>query len=139
MMTSERFHALVQAYGGDARRWPDSERAAALAFRATHPELARAVLAEADAVDDLLSRSPAPRVSVELRDRMVAAAQAGRRVGRWWIDRAAVALGAGWAAAACAGMAAGVVMTTHLTADAKADAVFYQASLLGVDDMEMLG
>jgi hypothetical protein len=36
-------------------------------------------------------------------------------------------------------VAAGVLMTTHLTADAQADAVLYQASLSGVDDTEVLG
>jgi len=33
-MTSERFLALVAAYGADARRWPEAERAAARAFAA---------------------------------------------------------------------------------------------------------
>ena len=34
---------------------------------------------------------------------------------------------------------AGVMLTSHLTADAQADAVLYQSSLLGVDDTEVLG
>jgi hypothetical protein len=34
---------------------------------------------------------------------------------------------------------AGVLLTAHLTADARADAVLYQASLFGVDDVEVLG
>ena len=48
-------------------------------------------------------------------------------------------MGAGWAAAACAGIVAGVMMTSHLTADAQAEAVLYQSSLMGVDDLEVLG
>ena len=34
---------------------------------------------------------------------------------------------------------AGVMLAGHMTADAQADAVLYQASLLGVDDTEVLG
>ena len=142
-MTSERFLALIAAWGADARRWPEGERRAAQAFVAANPETARAALAEADAVDALLHRSPAPRVSMVLRDRVIAsAAEAGlkaRREGRRWLDRLTVMLGAGWAAAACAGVVAGVMLTSHMTADAQADAVLYQASLMGVDDTEVLG
>lgn len=142
-MTAERFLALVAAYGADARRWPEAERAAAAAFAEARPDVARAALAEADAVDTLLHASKAPAASASLRDRVIAsAAHAGlkvRRQGRRWLDRLALALGAGWAVAACAGVAAGVMMTSHLTADAQADAVLYQSSLLGVDDTEVLG
>ena len=142
-MPAERFLALVAAYGADRRRWPEGERAAAEVFASTHPDLARPVLAEADALDALLHRSPAPQASMALRDRVLAAATSagGRahRAGRLWIDRLSLAFGAGWAAAACAGVVAGVLLTGHVTADAQADAVLYQASLLGVDDTEVLG
>lgn len=142
-MTAERFLALAAAYGADRRRWPEGERAAAEVFASTHPDLARPVLAEADALDALLHRSPAPQASMALRDRVLAAATSagGRahRAGRLWIDRLSLAFGAGWAAATCAGVVAGVLLTGHVTADAQADAVLYQASLLGVDDTEVLG
>jgi hypothetical protein len=143
VMTAERFIALVAAWGADARRWPEAERAAARAFVAAAPEAARAAMAGADAIDALLQLSPAPHPSAALRDRVIAsAASAGlkaRREGRRWLDRLTLALGAGWLAAACAGVAAGVMMTAHLTAAAQADAVLYEASLLGMDDMEVLG
>jgi len=142
-MTAERFLALVAAYGADARRWPETERAAAQAFALAEPALTRAALAEADATDALMIASRTPAPSMALRDRVIAAAaDAGlkaRRTGRLWLDRLAWAFGAGWAAAACAGVAAGFMLTTHLTADAQADAVLYQSSLTGVDDMEVLG
>lgn len=138
-MTAERFLALVAAYGADRRRWPDGERAAAEAFAATHADIAGPALAEADAMDALLHRSPTPQVSIALRDRVTAAAVSARRTGRVWRNRLSLAFGAGWAAATCAGVAAGVLLTSHLTADAQADAVLYQASLLGVDDTEVLG
>ena len=142
-MTAERFLALVAAYGADRRRWPEGERAAAETFAAAHADLARPALDEADAVDALLYSSPTPQVSTALRDRVLAAAasagdRAGR-TGRLWIDRLSLAFGAGWAVATCAGVVAGVMLTSHVTADAQADAVLYQASLLGVDDTEVLG
>ncbi len=141
-MTSERFLALVAAYGADARRWPEAERDAARAFAAADPR-ASAALAEADVADALLQAYRVIQPSVALRDRVIASAagaglKAGRE-GRRWLDRLAITLGAGWAAAACAGVVAGVMMTGYLTADAQAEAVLYQASLLGVDDAEVLG
>lgn len=142
-MTSERFLALTAAWGADVRRWPEAERMAAQAFIAANPAMARAALAEADAVDALLQQSLAPGVSMALRDRVIAsAAEAGlkvRREGRRWLDRLTLVLGAGWAAAACAGVVSGVMLTGHMTADAQAEAVLYQASLMGVDDIEVLG
>ncbi len=142
-MTAERFLALVAAYGADRRRWPEGERAAAEAFAATGADVSGPALAEADAVDALLHRSPTPQVSTALRDRVLAAAASagGRagRTGRMWIDRLSLAFGAGWAVATCAGVVAGVMLTGYLTADAQADAVLYQSSLLGVDDTEVLG
>ncbi len=142
-MTSERFLALVAAYGADARRWPEPERAAAQAFAAAEADVLRPALVEADAADALLHASRVSHPSMALRDRVIAsAAEAGlkaRREGRQWLDRLSIAFGAGWAAAACAGIVAGVMMTTWMTADAQADAILYQASLLGVDDSEVLG
>ena len=142
-MTAERFLALVPASAAARRPCPGPDRARAEAFAAAHPETAGPALAEADDLDALLHRSPTPQVPMELRDRVLAAAAAagGRagRAGRVWIDRLSLAFGAGWAAATCAGVAAGVMLTSHLTADAQADAVLYQASLLGVDDTEVLG
>ena len=41
--------------------------------------------------------------------------------------------------AACAGVVAGVGLTTHVTADERADAVLYQSTLVEVDDTEVLG
>ncbi len=142
-MTAERFLALVAAYGADRRRWPEGERSAAEAFAAARVDIAYPALGEADAVDALLRHSPTPQASMALRDRVLAAAasdggKAGR-AGRVWIDRLSLAFGAGWAVATCAGVIAGVMLTSHLTADAQADAVLYQSSLLGVDDTEVLG
>ena len=85
----------------------------------------------------LLDTAPAPAPSAALTARVLAAAprpkaRAGWRQAVWY-------LGAGWAAATCAGVVAGVGLTSHLTADARADAVLYQSALTGVDDTEVLG
>lgn len=140
-MTPERFGQLIEAYGADARLWPAAERTAAERFRADRPDLAGPLLAEADVVDALLHAAPRIRVSHDLRERaLAAAAGAGLRArpALFRLDRLGWMLGAGWAAAACAGVVAGLTLTTHLTADAQADAVLYQASLAGVDDTELL-
>ena len=133
-MKAERLHELADAYGADLRRWPASERAFAESLIAADPSL-KAVLDQAAALDALLDAAPRPVPSAALKARILAAApRAKSRLGKaiWY-------LGAGWAAAACAGVVAGVGLTTHLTADARADAVLYQSSLTGVDDTELLG
>ncbi len=139
-MDRDRLIALIDAYGGDLRRWPEDEREAARALLALDAE-ARDRLEEAAELDAVLDASPRPAASADLRDRVIAsAASAGLKprerfhIGRllWWS-------GAGWAAAACAGVVFGIGLTTHVTADAQADAVLYQAALAGVDDVEVLG
>lgn len=140
-MNVQRVRELIEAYGADAARWPEAERDAARTLARATPELADA-LAEADRLDDVLRRSPAPWPTAELRDRVIAAAVASgltpKRM-RTGFKRLAWVLGAGWAAAAVAGSIAGVGLTSHFTADARADAVLYQASMTGVDDVEVLG
>lgn len=140
-MNVQRVRELIEAYGADAARWPEAERDAARALARATPELANA-LAEAERLDDVLRRSPAPWPSAELRDRVIAAAAASgltpKRV-RTGFRRLAWILGAGWATAAVAGSIAGVGLTSHFTADARADAVLYQASMTAVDDTEVLG
>jgi len=135
-MKIDRLEALAQAYGGDLRRWPADQRAFAESLIAADPA-ARAVLDDAAALDALLDASPAVVPTANLAARVLAAAPV--RKARGHLGRLAWFLGAGWAAAACAGMVAGVGLTIHLTADERADAVLYQSSLTGVDDAEVLG
>ncbi|WP_426020139.1 hypothetical protein [Brevundimonas sp. DWR2-3-1b1] len=135
-MKAERLHELADAYGADLRRWPASERAFAESLLAADPSL-KAVLDEAARLDALLNAAPTPVPSTALTARILSAAPQRKARGR--LGRAVWYLGAGWAAAACAGVVAGVGLTTHLTADARADAVLYQSSLTGVDDTEVLG
>jgi len=133
-MKAERLHELADAYGADLRRWPASERAFAESLIAADPSF-KAVLDEAAPLDALLDAAPRPVPSAALTARILAAAPRAKNR----LDKAIWYLGAGWAAAACAGVIAGVGLTTHLTADARADAVLYQSSLTSVDDTELLG
>ena len=77
-MQLERFRELVDAYGGDPSRWPAAERGPAAGLLAGSPE-ARALLAEAGALDRLLDRteplSPPILDAERLIDRVTASAQ----------------------------------------------------------------
>jgi anti-sigma factor RsiW len=143
MMTPERFASLVEAWGADSARWPAEERAAAEAFSAAYPDRAETALAAARELDGLLGRSRAPSPSSRLRRRVEAQAPKTRRA---WLGersrgrpRVPLLLGASWTAAACAGVAAGVLLTGPLLAAAEADVVLLQASLVALDDTEVLG
>ena len=145
-MTTERAIALIEAYGADSRRWPESEREAVRALIEAQPATFAAALAEADDMDALLHVAPRPQVSAALRQRVLdAAPQSGRfglsrlRFHRPHLGRLGWTLAGGWAAAAFAGAVAGIGLTGELTQTTRADAVLYQASLAGVDDVEVLG
>ena len=64
-MTPERFSVLVEAYGGAPARWPESERAAALAYIARTPA-AQAQLDAACRLDALLERVAVPAPAPDL-------------------------------------------------------------------------
>ena len=106
-MDSERFEALIEAYGGRLERWPDADREAARAFARSSPEASR-LLAEAERLDLALEAWVLPAPGAVLRDAIVRSAP-GRRGADpsprwrrlWWA-------GAGLAAAGVAGMAVGV-------------------------------
>jgi hypothetical protein len=135
-MNAERQKRLIEAYGADPRRWPAADRGVAIDGALDDD------LTEARALDAWLQASPSPQPSPGLRDRVMASAlEAGLgRVRRAWRpDRLAWFSGAGWAAAACAGVVAGIGLTSQLTADVQADAVLYQAAFAAVDDTEVLG
>ena len=141
-MNVERLTQLTQAYGADRRRWPAFERAAAEGLLAQDASQADRLLFDARQTDAALDASPRPMVSTVLRDRVVASALAAGltpRQARVVWDRLVLWFGAGWAAAACAGVLAGVSLTSHVTADDQTDAVVSQAMMSGMDDTEVLG
>jgi hypothetical protein len=69
----DRLRAIFDAYGGDPLRWPDAERAAALALLARSAD-ARRLHAEALRLDAALDLLPARPPSPGLEDRIVTAA-----------------------------------------------------------------
>jgi hypothetical protein len=79
-MTPERFAALADAFGADLRRWPEADRNAAQAL-VQESTLARARLAEADALDALLDLSRIAAPSADLRQRILATAPKPRATG----------------------------------------------------------
>jgi hypothetical protein len=72
-MDEARFQALLDAYGGDPRRWPADERAAAQAFAAAQPR-SQALLDAARALDSALDVVDRPAPSDLLARRILAAA-----------------------------------------------------------------
>lgn len=113
MMNEARFAALLEAYGAAPARWPAGERAAAQAFMAGQPARARALLAEAAALDAALDAAPAQAASERLVAAVLAAAPARPvRPSPWaWLGQGALgqgALGPRLAAASAAALMLGV-------------------------------
>ncbi|PRH88839.1 hypothetical protein C5L14_06385 [Labrys okinawensis] len=108
-MDAERFAALADRHGSRLQRWPEAERAAALAFASTSE--GEAILAAAARLDTMLDRYAVPPPTADLHARVVAAGTASlaprRRVRRWW-------LGLGLAGAGLAGALAGTLAITLL-------------------------
>lgn len=83
IMNEARLRELLASYGGDAARWPASERAAALALLEARPDLA-AERRQAAALDLLLQQAERPAASGALIARLIEAAPRARR--RWLAD-----------------------------------------------------
>lgn len=93
-MNRERFSHLLEAYGGDFRRWPAQDRASAAAFAAQHPDVASAIEA-ARALDAALD---AGREELRYPANLAASVLArAPRPQNWGLDRRAMI-----ALAACA-------------------------------------
>lgn len=120
-MDTDRFETLAAAYGGDLRRWPEAEQAAAEDFRRRQPEAARAMLEEAADLDFALGAWRVPAPSAALREAVLAAApkpRARKRGLGLWLS------GAGFAAAAtAAGVIVGVAASNAAVSDLRADAL----------------
>ncbi len=118
-MNAERFEILAEAYGGDIARWPSAEQDAAMAWRDAHPE-ARALLAEASELDDLLGAAPAYKPDLIQRQRVIASFPQRPVLTRprTWLSGAALA-------AACA---AGVILGANFSDSLLADPVIDTAT-----------
>lgn len=141
-MRPETFGELANTWGGDLRRWPEAVRAEARAFAEANGVEAERLLFAARQLDAVLDASPTPAVSMALRERVLAsAAGAGLRARAAWpgLRRLLWVGGAGWAAAACAGVVFGLSLGGDLAVETQVDAVFDQAAMAGLDDTEVLG
>ncbi|KVV46191.1 hypothetical protein WT27_00170 [Burkholderia territorii] len=110
-MTPDRFRTIVAAYGSDARRWPQDERAAAEAWAQAHPRDALEALDDAAELDAWLMQDTVAPPAPALVERIVASAPARRRERRrgkvWWS-------GAAFAGVGLAGALAGAVAVSML-------------------------
>lgn len=108
MMDTQRFEAILTAYGADPSRWPQAERAEALAFERAEPDTAKAVREAAAGLDTLLAGARAPEPSDALAARILEAGLAETRFAPRWMQLAAVlalsvGLGLGWGGASLEG------------------------------------
>ncbi|CAD6519173.1 hypothetical protein ACFQ3P_07965 [Paraburkholderia sabiae] len=107
-MTPERFRAIVDAYGADARNWPADERAAASAWAEQHRGEADALLAEAAQLDMWLASDTVAAPDPAFVERVVASAPVRRRRPRWlpltWPGSRSRRAGLWWSGAAFAGV-----------------------------------
>lgn len=113
-MTPERFRTIVAAYGADARRWPDAERAAAQSWASAHRVEADALLAQAEPLDAWLDSHAVAPPARALFDRIAASAPARHpfwRRGRVWWSGVAFA-GAGVAGGLIGAFAVSLSMVT---------------------------
>ncbi len=101
MMTLDRFEDLAGLLGPDLARWPEAERGAAQAFMAANPQAARAALAQASALNDLLESARDAVPGLALYDAVIASAPAAHDAAPRWSAMAAAAallvgVSAGW-------------------------------------------
>ena len=75
MASLDRLKQVIEAYGGDPKRWPEAERGGLVALSAAAPETAAAVR-EARALDTVLGQAPGADASrlPDLRQRILAGA-----------------------------------------------------------------
>lgn len=109
-MTEDRFIRLADAYGADISRWPQAERADALALAEAKPGFAERWLAAERRLDAALTLPPVAEPRPALRARIIEAAPRQRAIGRALRWLAGAGLGVGLAASCAAGVAAGVVL-----------------------------
>lgn len=123
-----RVRQLAEAFGGDPARWPESDRAAAEAWIAAHPEDARRLLDAAGALDRLLLAWEAPRPTEVAQARVQTAApgQVRRALRRSWV--LTLTGGAALAAACLAGILAAPRLVEPVAVPAAATAAPAYAS-----------
>jgi hypothetical protein len=135
-MNANRFASLAEAYGGDIRRWPEAERAAAWAFAKVEPAAAEPVLDAARRIDLALNAGPGFHPSPALRELVLASAPRAQPRMAWggWAPRWLAP--AGFAAACVAGAWLGVAASHGAQAQLRADTVLVASADLTAGDPE---
>jgi len=115
-MTPERFRRLTEVYGAMPEHWPEAERAAAQALIAQRDPASLAALADASALDMLLSAHGVAAPGNDLIRRIVESSPGGSSAKKpawknpnWWLS------GVGFVGAGVAGIAAGVLVISLTT------------------------
>ena len=128
-MDVRRFAALAEAYGGDLRRWPQAEQAAAILF--SQREEGRALLGHAARLDAALDRyrveAPSRVMHAEIIEGAAVPLRQGRRRRLWW-------LGFGLAGVGLAGAVAGLALVTVVTPDVQSDHYVMDANATSFGD-----
>lgn len=111
MIDADAFQRLIEAYGADARRWPEDRREGAKAFMAAEPDRAAAILAFESDLDEVMDVLRPPSASAELAARILAGAPQARADG-WaglmgWLRPS---VGVAMAASCAAGVVAGLLL-----------------------------
>ncbi len=112
-LDADRIRALAEAFGAEPSRWPEADRAAALAWLEAHPGEGAVLLAEARALDGLLEAWRLPQPAEPLRQKVLGPAPVVVRLARRRSFLMTLGGGAGLAAACLAGvMAAPILLAT---------------------------
>lgn len=93
-MTQERFLQILQAYGADPARWPETERAAAERHAAAHPDMAGPALQAAARLDAALGPAgiaPSPLLERRLLKRLARTGAQSGGMPAWSLPVAAAA------------------------------------------------
>ena len=131
-MTPERFQALIDAYGAEPRRWPEAERAAAVAFAGASPQT-QAWLDEARGLDAMLDLLAEP-VSDELAEDLHYRAMARFAMPPVLRSRPVTVLWAGIGLAAClAGAILGINVSMKSLDDMRAQTVLEQTAMIDTE------
>lgn len=120
-ISSERFAAIVEAYGTEPARWPAEERSAAIAHCAKYPE-AQALIAELRAVDEMLDQFQVADLSVLQRNvlNQVARTSAGNAFDRlleWLLPHSERLMAWLWrpALVACLPLVCGILLADYFS------------------------
>lgn len=120
-MASERFDAIIEAYGSRPERWPAEERAAALAYLRDNPQ-AQALVNSYRALDDLLDEYQVEGLTslqqhVLVQTALVSESTLLDRVFEWLLPRSERVLAWFWRPAllACLPLLCGLYLGNHFS------------------------